>query len=299
MTKVKVLTDSCSDIRQDLLEEYGIDYLRMETVSDGVSSHALLTWSAQEAHGFFDRIRSGEHITTAQVPASEFMEVFKKYLDQEYDIVYIGCSSKQSGSVNTGAVVAKKLLSDYPDRKISCIDSLNASIGIGMLAFEAAKMAKDGASADDITERILSIRNNVNEYVTVHTLDYLKKAGRVKGSAAFFGNLFGVKPIIVSDADGEQTPIKKVKGRKNSLGEIVNLLKESIKDPENQTVYVAHCDCPQQEIDEICEMIKANIPCKDICVWYIGPIIGASIGPDAIGVFAFGNEVTFRVGETK
>lgn len=299
MEKIKILTDSCSDIKTELLEKYDIDYLRMETVSDGKSSHALITWSDEEAHSFFDRIRNGEHITTAQVPASEFMEGFKKYLDEGYDIIYIACSSKQSGSVNTGTVVAKKLLEDYPDRKIVCIDSLNSSIGIGMLAFEASDMVKAGKTVEEISEWVLSHRNNVNQFVTVHTLEYLKRAGRVKGPAAFFGNLFGVKPIIISDAQGTQTPIKKAKGRNNSFREMVALLKESIVEPEKQTIYVAHCDCAKEEVDEMCAMIREEIPCKDISVGFIGPIIGASVGPDAMAVFAFGNEVTYIAGETK
>ena len=123
----------------------------------------------------------------------------------------------------------------------------------------------------------------------------MRRAGRVKGTAAFFGNLLGVKPIIISDADGVQTPIKKVKGRQNSITEIVNLLKESIVEPEKQTVYVVHADCPE-EAEALKQRILAEIPCRDVFVNYIGPIVGASIGPDAIGVFAFGKPVTYRIG---
>ena len=126
----------------------------------------------------------------------------------------------------------------------------------------------------------------------MHSLDALKRAGRVKASSAFFGNLLGVKPIIIADANGEQTPIKKVKGRGNSLNEIVRLLKESIINSENQRIYIAHADCAE-EAEEVKKMIEEQIPCKEIYVGYIGPIIGASIGPDAVSVFAFGEEVTY------
>lgn len=293
MRKVKVITDSCSDLRADMLEKYGIDYGRMSTVEDGNVSPALLTWSNEDAHALYEKLREGKRITTTQVPVEEFNRIFTKYLEEGYDIVYIGCSSKQSGSVNTGFVAAKKLLENYPDAKIYSVDSLNASMGEGMLAIEAAKYAATGKSADEVKDYVISIRKTVQQYVTVHTLDYLKRAGRVSASSAFFGNLMGIKPILISDRDGVQVAFKKVKGRKNSFKEIVALLKENAIDAGNQTVYVAHADCTKDEVDELVALIKSEIKPKEVEVGYIGPIIGASIGPDAVGIWAFGQEVTF------
>ena len=294
MRQVKVITDSCSDLGADLLDKYGIDYAKMCTVTDGVEAPALLTWTAEEAHRLYDTIRGGTRVTTAQVSVEEFNRIFEKYLSEGYDIVYVACSSKQSGSVNTGHVAAQKLLASYPDAKIYSIDSLNASLGEGMLAIEAAKLAAEGKSADEVRDHAIAIRKNINQYVTVHTLEYLKKAGRVSASSAFFGNLMGVKPILVSDADGVQTAIKKVKGRQNSFDEIVKCLKESIVSPEEQTVYIAHADCEKKELNALVEAVKREIPCKDIYVGYIGPIIGASIGPDAVGIWGMGKEVTHK-----
>ena len=291
MEKVKIITDSCSDLDSALLTRYDIDYAKMSTIINEKEYPALLTWSREEAHALYERIRIGERITTAQVSTREFYTIFEKYLSCGFDIVYIGCSSKQSGSVNTGRVVANELIKKYNDRKIFCIDSLNASLGIGMLAIEASKLAKAEKSASEIAEHITSIRNNVNQYVTVHTLEHLKKAGRVSASSAFLGNLFGVKPIIFSDSEGVQTPLKKVKGRENSLKEIVNLLKESIVEPQNQTIYIAHADCNEDEINFLSDTIKKEIPCREIYIGYIGPIIGSSIGPDAIGIWGFGNKI--------
>lgn len=298
MRKVKIITDSCADLSASQLEQYGVDYAKMSTVEDGVESPALLTWTPEDASKLYNTIRGGKRITTAQVSVEEFNRVFTKYLEEGCDIVYIGCSSKQSGSVNTGRVTAQKLLKNYPDAVIHCIDSLNASIGEGILVIEAAKLAKDGTrSADEICEHIMAIRKNVQEFATVHTLDHLKKAGRVSASSAFFGNLMGVKPILVADAVGNQAAFKKVKGRQNSLQEIVNLLKENMDCPEEKTVYVAHADCQKEEVDSLVKLVKEQIPCKEVSVGYIGPIIGASVGPDAIGVWALGKTVTFQAGE--
>ncbi len=297
MRKVKVIADSCADLNVEQLSKYGIAFAKMSTSCDGVESVATLLWTDAEAHEHYNKMRDGKRIITAQVSVEEFGRIFEEYLKQNMDIVYIGCSSKQSGSVNTGFVTAKKLMEKYEGSTIICIDSLNASMGEGMLAIEAAKLANDGASAAEIEAHILSIRKKVNQYVTVHSLDALKRAGRVKGSAAFFGNLMGVKPIIIADANGDQAAYKKVKGRQKSFEEIVALLKASMIEPEKQVVYLTHADCAKEEIDGLVALIKQEIPCLDVEVGYIGPIIGASIGPDAVGIWGFGQEVTYKIGD--
>ena len=297
MRKVKIITDSCADLNAEQLNKYGVAFAKMSTSCDGVESVATLLWTDEEAHEHYNKMRDGKRIITAQVSVEEFQRVFEEYLKQDMDIVYIGCSSKQSGSVNTGFVTAKKLMEKYEGSTIICIDSLNASMGEGMLAIEAARMANDGASATEIEAHILSIRKKVNQYVTVHSLDALKRAGRVKGSAAFFGNLMGVKPIIIADANGDQAAYKKVKGRQKSFEEIVAMLKATIIEPEKQTIYLTHADCSKDEIDGLVELIKREIPCIDVEIGYIGPIVGASIGPDAVGIWGFGQEVTYKIGD--
>lgn len=294
MRKVKVITDSCADLSASQLEKWDIDYARMNTVEDGKESPALLTWSAEEAHRLYETIRGGKRITTTQVPVEEFNRIFTKYLDEGYDIVYIACSSKQSGSVNTAAVVAKKLLEKYPGARIHAVDSLNATIGEGMLAMEAASAAKEGMDADTVRDRILKIRKTVQEFATVHTLEHLRKSGRVSASSAFFGNLMGIKPILIADAAGAQAAFRKVKGRRKSFEEIVSLLKENIVNASDQTVYIAHGDCSPDEIKELTDLVEKEIKPKDISIGFIGPIVGASTGPDTIGVWAFGREVTYR-----
>ena len=297
MRKIKIITDSCADLNEDQLQKYDIDFAKMSTSCDGVESVASLTWTENEVHEHYNKMRNGKRIITAQVPVEEFQRIFEEYLKQDMDIVYIGCSSKQSGSVNTGFVTAKKLMAEHEGSTIVCIDSLNASMGEGMLAIEAAKLANNGASVREIETHILAIRKNVNQFVTVHSLDALKRAGRVKGSAAFFGNLMGVKPIIIADANGDQAAYKKVKGRQKSFEEIVALLNFTIVKPEKQTIYLTHADCAKEEIDRLVALIKKEIPCLDVEVGFIGPIIGASIGPDAVGIWGFGQEVTFKIGD--
>ena len=294
MNKVKIITDSCADISGEILEKYNIDYAKMSTVLDGKTTPASLTWEYYTPHELYEIIRKGQRVTTTQVPVDEFQRVFEKYLGEGYDIVYIGCSLKLSGSVNTARVVAGKLAESFPNQTVFCIDAKNSSAGEGMLAIYAATLAAEGKSAKEIADAVSAKRGNVLQYVAVQSLDCLRRAGRVKGSAAFFGNLFGVRPIIISDADGNNAPIKKVKGRMNSLKECVNLLKENAFD-DGQPIYLAHADCSTEEIEQVKSMIKEAFPKSEVIVGYIGPIVGASVGPDTVGLFAFGKEVTYRV----
>ncbi len=289
---VQILTDSCSDMPKEIREQYGIDYVKMNTVYQGKETPASLDFEYYTPKELYDTMRNGGRVTTTQVPVDEFERAFTKYLSEGKDVVYIGCALKQSSSVNTGTVVAKRLLEKEPEAKIFCVDAMNACFGEALLAMRAAEYRDQGMTAEEIHEKILGDRNFVNEYCTVHTLDYMKRAGRVTASKAFFGNLFGVKPIIIADAVGAQVGYKKAKGRQTSMQEIVNLLKETITDPEKQTVYVLHGDC-QEEADELAKMVKEAIPCKDTYTTYIGPIIGASLGPDALALFAWGKEITF------
>lgn len=290
MRPIKVVTDSCSDLTKELREKYNIDYLKMNTVKDGEETPASLDWEYYSPQDLYNTIRDGNRVTTTQVPAPTFEEFFKKWLDEGFDIIYIACSGKCSGSVNTGKVVADELLKDYPDAKIASIDSLNASMGEGQVAIKAAKLRDQGLDFDAVVEQTMAVRNNVNQFVTVHNLNALKAAGRVKGSSAFFGNLLGVKPIIISNPEGDNIPIKKAKGRINSMQEIVDLTVEGIEDVENQTILVAHADC-LDEAQEVVEMLKEKLPNAEIVLGYIGPIIGASIGADAIGIFSWGKNI--------
>ena len=300
MKPVKIITDSCADLTGELLEKYNVDYAKMRYTYNDTEKVAKLTWSEDEIHELYNVMRDGNRVTTAQVPAEEYTEVFTKYIEEGYDIVSISCSSKQSSSVNTSYVVRDELLAKYPDAKILCIDSLNSCIPLGALVIEAAKMVQAGKNADEVYAWVMANRKTVLQYATVHSLKTMYKAGRLKGSTAFFGNLLGVKPILINDVDGCQTGFKKVKGRENSFKEIVSLLRENILDAENQVIYLAHADCDKEEVELLKGMVKEAIPeCKDVYVSYIGPIIGGTIGPDAVCLSAFGKEVTFKAEESK
>lgn len=294
MAKIRIFTDTNADLPHDICETYDIEYFKMCTVCDGVVTPCDTDFAAfGGAHAYYALLRAGKHITTTQVPVEDFRRGFTECLEAGDTAIYIANALPLSGSISTATVVARDLLASYPDGKIYCIDSKNTCFGEGMLVIMAAQMRNEGKSAEEIVAAVEQKRFFVNQYVTVGSLDMLKRSGRVKGSAAFFGNLLGVKPILVSDVDGQIVPILKVKGRNASLDKLVELVGESVISPETQTVYISHADCPLAA-----EYLKEKLMAlgfADACVGNIGGVVGACIGPDAVGVWCFGKEVTLKV----
>lgn len=291
MRPIKILTDSCSDLSKELREKYGIEYVKMNTVYNEKETPASLDWEYYSPKELYDIMRGGERVTTTQVPAQVFTEKFTQLIEDGFDVIYIACSGALSGSVNTGTLVARDICTKNPEAKIACIDPKMSCMGEGFIAVKAAELLAEGKTFDEIVAYVEENKLRMNQFATVNTLDYLKRAGRVKASSAFFGNLFGVKPIIISDVNGQNTAIKKVKGRLASMDEIVNLLAEAMDGEEDRRVYVGHADCTKEEVDYLVNKVKEVIGTEDITVNYIGPIIGASIGPGAVVVYGWGKKV--------
>lgn len=292
MNKVKVITDSCADMVREEREKYDMDYAKMSIMWSGEEKPASSDWDIYSVKELYDAMRSGVRITTMQVSPAEFERVFGLYLDQGYDIVYVSCSSALSGSYNTGLAVAKQLEEKYPGQKIYCVDPRNSCGGEAIVAIEAAKLAAQGLDGAAVAEKATALADKSMQFCTVGELTYLKRAGRVKASTAFFGNLFGIKPILISNKKGENEAVKKVKGRKNSLDALVDMLKNSLTDEypvSEQTVMIAHADCIE-DAKYLEAQVKEKISPKDTYIYAIGPIIGASAGPDTVALYAFGNQ---------
>ena len=281
MSKIAILTDSTADMNRELREKYNIDYFRMGFSSGDEEYVASLDWEDISYKDFYDSMRNGKGYLTSQVTVKHFLEKFSEYLKEGYDVLYIGCSSALSGSVAAAKLLLKELKNEYKDNKVICIDSLLSGMGQGMMAIKAAELRDEGKTVEEIAEFIEEMKMRCNQVGTVSTLEYLKKSGRVTASSAFFGNLFAVKPILISDDKGQNLAVKKVKGRMSSLEETVNQIEKFIKDPLNQTVYISHADA-KEDADKVCEMLKERIPGIKTEQAIIGPIVGISVGPGTI-----------------
>lgn len=285
-----IVADSACDLTKEQRKEYGIDYVKMHLVVDGKEMPADLDWEVYSAKEFYDWIRAGKRISTTQVPVSEYEETFTKHLKQGKDILYIACSSGLSGSINIAKNVIEELSHTYPDSKIICVDALRASFAQGILCMKAVELKNKGQSIEEVAKFVTEFRDYTHQCGTLETLTYLKNAGRIKASKAFFGNLFGVKPIIIADAKGQNYAIRKSKGRKASLQEIVNTLKNEGEDLENQIIYMVHGDCMDDAMN-LKQMIENECHPKGVSINMLGPIVGGSTGPGMIGIYFCGKKV--------
>ena len=297
MKKVQVFTDSTSDIEKEYRDEVGLDYVKMVFTIDGKNYDADLEWPEISPKDYYDLMRKGNRAVTGQVKSSEVEEKFKKAFEDGYDVLYIACSSKLSGSINSVKMYADEIVQKYPERKVVCYDSLRSNYAEGLMAFDVAKMANDGKSIEELVEYLDNNRLKYQTIATVESLEWLRKSGRVTATSAFFGNLFGVKPIIIGDKNGNNYAFKKVKGRKTSLDELVEIISNRFTNPKEYGICIEHAD-NEKDAQYVADKVKERLNPKYVHVSSLGPIIGATVGPGTITCNFYGEEVTIA-GEEK
>lgn len=227
MNNYAIITDSTSDLCKIFRTQYDIDYAQMNISYDDKELVASLDWDSYSLKELYDTMRMGKRIRITQVPYDAFLNKFKYYLEQGKDVLYISCSSALSGSINIARTVKQELEESYPNNKIVLVDSLISCLGQGFLVIKAASLRNEGKTINEVKEYLKVNKLKVHQVATVENLEYLKRAGRVKASSAFFGNLFGVKPIIISDVIGQNYAFKKVKGRVASMNYLVEFMQEN------------------------------------------------------------------------
>lgn len=295
MKKYVIVADSCCDLNKDLRRKYDVEYIPMHLITDGKDVPASLDWELIPAKEFYGRMREGERFTTSQVNVEEYKESFEKYIKDGYDILSVSCSSALSSSYKGSCVAAEELKKVYPDAKIICIDGLNSCIGLGFLCLTASELRAKGKSIEETAEYIETLKMHVHQVCVADDLTYLKRAGRVSATSAFFGGIFKIKPVIISDANGQNVAVEKVKGRIASVNRIVEKFSAEYRSGGMLKIGIAHADCPEEAL-MLKERIEKVLPDKEaeIFIDYIGPIVGASVGPGSLAVFFYGDEVTYR-----
>jgi DegV family protein with EDD domain len=181
------------------------------------------------------------------------------------------------------------LLEEFPDADLTIIDSKSASMGEGLLAWNAIRMLDEGASKDELVQWIERNKLKVAHWFTVDDLNHLKRGGRVSVAAAFIGTMLDIKPILHVDDEGRLIPVSKVKGRKKSIRALFERLQETIVNPEDQVIFISHGDSPA-DAQYLADLIKSGYSVKDVIISNIGPVIGAHSGPGTIALFFFADK---------
>lgn len=284
-----IMTDSTTDITKDMVDELELVIMPLQVTIDGESYYNYLDERGLDIKKFYGLIRAGKIATTNQVNVGAFSESFEEILKSGKDILYIAFSSGLSGTYNSAKIAAGELSGKYPERKIIIIDSLSASMGEGLLVYYAAVKKREGMSIDEVANWVEKNKLHLCHWFTVDDLFHLKNGGRVSATAAVFGTMLNIKPVLHVDDEGHLIPVKKVRGRKQSLEALVEKMQETCIDPENNVVFISHGDC-QEDAELVASLIKSKMNVKDIKINTIGPVIGSHAGPGTIALFFMGDK---------
>ena len=287
MSNFKIHTDSACDISPALLSEWDVGFSELTFRFDGDEKEYSNNELAPEA--FYQKMREGGVAKTAAVNVDTFVIAFEKILKEGYDVLHLGFSSGLSTTFNSARLAALQLAEDYPDRKIVVIDTLAASAGEGMLVYLAVKKLQEGVSLEETAAYIESIKLNLSHWFTVDDLVYLKRGGRVSPTAAFVGNMLGIKPVLHVDNEGHLTPVVKIRGRKMSIQEMANRYTETAIDPTAGPVFISHGDC-LKDAEGLAAILKERHGVETEIITPVGPVIGAHAGPGVLALFFLGNE---------
>ena len=275
---VRIVTDSTCDLPADIIKHYHIEVVPLQVLFGREVFYDRVDISPQD---FFRRLATAEALpTTSQPSAGDFLKVFQRILNAGDEILGIFISSKLSGTL-ASSIAAREQLADQP---ITTIDSLSVSFGLGFLVIEAARALEAGASRQEAAAHVTALREHVQIFFLVDTLEYLHKGGRIGGAQVLLGTLFRFKPILTL-VDGIVEPFEKVRTRKRSLLRLVEVMAEQAG-TKVTGIAVLH-GAAEAEARQVERMVKQTIQAEQYFFTDITPVIGVHTGPGLIGIAAY------------
>jgi DegV family protein with EDD domain len=277
-------TSSTSDLPLDYIQRHDLLIMKYTFILD----HKEYKDGDLAPKTFYDIERDGHLPTTSQLTPEEITRTFEPVLAAGNDLLHIEFSSGLSGSCNNVRLVAEELREKYPDRKLVVVDSLCASLGLGLLVDYAVRMRDQGKSIDETVKWVEANKLGLHHWFTVDSLSHLHRGGRVTGAAAFVGNLLHIKPVLNVDYEGHLIPREKEQGRRRALKCLVEKMETHIHKPEGQQVFISHGD-DEEDAQKLADMIRERFPeIGGIMINPIGAVIGAHCGTGTIALFFMG-----------
>ena len=283
-----ITTDSNSDLPQEYINKLGTVIIpQYYSFGDTVYGDELNMAPAE----FYQRMKDGELPQSQANNPAVIEDKFRALLDQGLDIIHIAFSSALSGSYNNVCMVARELLEEYTDARITIIDSLNVSLAESVLVIHANALKNNGASYDEVVARLNEMIPHINVQFTVDDLFHLQRGGRVSKTVALVGSALNLKPFLYVNNVGGLTSAGTVRGRKKSIRALVDRMKSSLAKNTDYTlpVGIIHGNC-LDEAQSLAELIKTETSFTDIIISEISPSIGTHSGPGAIGIIYYGQE---------
>lgn len=281
-----IITDAGCDLSKEMVEALGVKVAPMSlTMENKLYKHYHDYRELSEAD-FYNKIRNGIVGTTAGTNIQDAMDVMQEVLSQNKDILYIPFSSALSCSYQSAFLAAEELREEYPEAMINVVDSLSASVGLGMLVYLAAKKQMEGCSLKEVTQFVEDSKTHIFHSFMVDDLMYLQKTGRISHLTAVAGTMLNIKPVFKIDDSGKVANDGKVRGKNAGVKHLLNRLSEKCNDAN--TVFIGHVDAAE-DAENLKNKVLEIHPKANVIVNCLGPILGNSLGPNALVIIFYGD----------
>lgn len=286
--KTIIMTDSTCDLNDEYIKESNIHIIPVHFIIDGKEYEEIGSDTITYKE-FYDKLRKGAMASTAQVTPYFFEEIFRKYTNEGYSVIYMAFSSELSGTYSNAVIAKNTILEENKNVDITVIDTKTTTCGLGVLVNAASKLQGLGKSKEEIVNWIEENKLNSNVLFTVDSLEHLKRGGRISKASANIGGVLEIKPILGLDTKGSIITMKKVRGRKKAIKVLLQDIKEKVLNSNEQTIFINHGDCIE-EAEYLKALILEEITVRNIIISYIGPVIGSHTGPGTLALSYLGQE---------
>ncbi|AFQ44470.1 DegV family protein [Desulfosporosinus meridiei] len=273
--KIAIVTDSTSDLNNDMTEELGIEILPLHVVYKDREYLDGLNISPNEVYDNMD-----VEVPTTSLPSpAEISNLFSRLRDENYThVLSMHISSGLSGTYETVSQVAR----EFKEMKIEVMDSKALSMGLGFPVLEAARKLQTSTDFQEIVKIAQSVSGKTKLYFVLSTLEYLKRGGRIGYVSGTIGELLNIKPIISVNSEGKYITYAKVRGRDQSLKKLFDILIESTQAGQ-YLVAIVHGGA-EQEARKLWQKAKELPNIEELFFNQISPVMGVHTGPGLVGV---------------
>lgn len=274
MKSIKILVDGGCDLPKEILEKYNIEVIGLNV---SFNEESYIAGVEIDNKTFYKKMSEMKELPKTSCPSPDrFLEAYKG----EEDVLVISISSKLSGTYSSAKLAKDMYDEDFGDKKVEVIDSLNGSIGQGLLAIKARKLALEGKSIEEIVSEIEKIKEDVVFYVALETLENAIKGGRINPIAGKIINTLNFK-AIVHITEGIVKPIDKARGTNNSIKKVIEYICKNLSEPQEKTLIIGHANCVEKA-EKVKETLKEKYSFKDIIISEIGPVMGTYASEGAV-----------------
>ena len=282
---------STADLSKEHFEAIGVHYVSFHYFLDGKEYPDDLGQTIPFEE-FYARMSAGAETRTSQVSIAEYVDYFTPFLVAGQDIVHVCLSSGISGTINAARNAANIVSERFPERKIYIIDSLGASSGYGLLMDTAAAKRDEGLSAAELAKWIEDNRLRLHHWFFSSDLTFFVKGGRISKTAAVFGGLLEICPLMNMDNLGRLIPRYKIRTKKRVIRAIEKKMEEHA---EGGLAYSGKCfisnSACYEDARAVADLVEAAFPKLNgkVVINSVGNLIGSHTGPGTVALFFWGD----------